>query len=218
MEGNMDEILSKFSKETSDYFSSLIMTMKQIGESLEGNTYLVEDENKYVKILINGKQRILSIEITDTLYNSSDKNEITNYLVSVLNKAIQESEINNVFTISRGTSKEEYDQVIINEKASIVEIINQTQNKIIQFMSQLQNKKNIEYSNSKKIKLIITGINIIELLQIDEEYMKNNKREKIADEVIETINRAINNTQQEVMKIMEKTDKAIAKKILTIGG
>lgn len=67
--------------------------LKEAQEGLVNITATGESGGGMVKVTANGKKRIVSIEVEDTLVNAEDKEMLLDLTIAAVNKALEEVEV-----------------------------------------------------------------------------------------------------------------------------
>ncbi len=205
----MNEKTGKFSKQTADYFSSVKEKMQGLKISLELTIRTVEDENQYIRITIDGKQKILSMEIADILINSKDKEEVKSLMIKLINQAIQEVGINNLVGVKKIASPDEYNKAISQEGEVIVDVINNIDKEWNRSMELLRSVRKATISKEGNVKIIMTGFTQIKLMEVIDSCLVSKNKESIAKEILETVNEAIYENQQEMIVRIEQINKGL---------
>jgi nucleoid-associated protein EbfC len=66
--------------------------MEEIKEKLNNISVTGEAENGNVKAIANGNRLLNSIEITDDFYNTSNKKELQELIITAANRALEQAE------------------------------------------------------------------------------------------------------------------------------
>jgi DNA-binding protein YbaB len=209
---------SKLKKHTSDYLLSAKEKMKSISNSLELRIMPIVDENKYLAISINGKQRILSMEISNILLETKDKKEVLDYLLKTINKAIRQSTLNNLKELLKIISIGEYKQIITDEKPENLQSIQKVENDVNRYSQKLPSIQKSASSNSGMVKIVMTGANIIQSLDIPEKELTSKNKEIIITEIVDTVNELISQFQQDMSNQILKSDKEFTEMITETSG
>ncbi len=209
----MESSRSKLGKHTSDYLLSAKEKMKFLSNSLESRIINIADENKYVAITINGKQRILSLEISNILLDSKDKKEVSEYLLKTLNKAIRQSTLNNLKELLKIISFGEYKQIISDEKPETLNTIQKVENDMNRYSQGLPLIQKTASSTSGMVKIVMSGANIIQSLDIPDRELTSKNKQFIIVEIIDTVNELIGQFQQDMSTQILKSDKEFSEMI-----
>ncbi len=196
----------KLSKRAEGYFSTIKEKMMELNEKMESNLLLVKDENQYVHIVINGKQRIQSMVISDLLLNSKDKQEVCRYLLGIINSAIQKSNFDNLINAQKTISVKEYHEMINQEKQSITETIKGMEKSFQAELNELAYIKKHTISDAGNISVVMSGLQQIQLLEIDPLYITSENKNKLINEIIEVVNKATIEIQKEAIDKIKQQD------------
>jgi DNA-binding protein YbaB len=198
MEDRMDLQNTILKKETKQLISTVSNKMKEMGDGLYSNNILFEDKDKGINIVINGKQQIKSINISNSLFSSMKKNEMIEYLMRMINLAIGESYRANITELLKFNYQHEFDEVISKEPLNIqasIEIYKKGLDQIQQLLDTIQKSAR---SKSDSIGLTMLGTKKLRSLEINPEYLAIENKSKIEEELVESINRVIREINQEV--------------------
>ncbi|HBH25616.1 MAG TPA: DNA-binding protein [Cytophagales bacterium] len=77
--------------------------MKEAQESLEHVTAEGSAGGDMVKVVVNGKKKVLSIDIEEPLLNKDDKQMLQDLIVAATNKALEEVEAKAAETLKKST-------------------------------------------------------------------------------------------------------------------
>jgi DNA-binding protein YbaB len=171
--------------------------MNIIIANLDADILNISDENKYINLSINGKQRILSLEIANILLNSSDKAEVIHQIKQFINRGIAITIEREARKINSVISYEELIQTILPEQRKILEYIELLRGEL---KMRLHDAKDIEKrveSKSGNIAIVISGALAITTLFISEDYLWEKNKKNIENELIESVNNATQKVQYE---------------------
>ncbi len=185
-------------KETKQLFSIVSNQMREMEAELESNDILFKDKDKGIIIVINGKQQIKSINISNTLFSSMENNEMVEYLMRVINLAIGESYRVKLKGLLQFNYQNEYDEVISKEPPNVQASIEKYRKGLDQVRQSLDTILLSARSKSDSIGLTMLGILRLRSLEINPEFLVLENKSKIEEELIELINRAIREINQEV--------------------
>lgn len=207
----MDKQSNILRKETSEYISSIAEKMKELNRALESKNIIVEDENKYIRIVIDSTQNILSIDISDILINSTNKKEVIGYIMKNINMAIERSLKHNMEELLNINSPGNYREIISREQPSVREGIIELEREIGLLPQILNAMTKSKISESGNVTINMSGANVLLSMEIAEEYLSKKNKEKVAEEIMETVNRIVRENKQEVRDRIEKSDTKITK-------
>ena len=209
----MDRQKIMLAKQTKDYLSSLKIKMKELSKTMEGRIIHVKDENNFVDITINGKQKILSLTISDGLMEWKAKKEIIIVLTTSINRAIQQTNRINMEEVLNTISLTEYANIISREQQDVVDSIKEVEKGVGRFAQEPLLLRKNAVSKSGNIKIGMSGANILQTMEIRGDYFTSKNKEKVAEEIIEVVNAVTQENQKEITKRIEKTDREINERI-----
>jgi DNA-binding protein YbaB len=206
-----DNILNE---QTKIYISNAKEKFSKMNDSLESEIIIVEDDNKYIKIKINGKQQILSINISDILFNTKNKKEVIVYLTREINHAIQKSKILSIEKLGNLFSPNEYSEIVSKEQEAIKGSITKVEKDMNELVQGLLYRQKSAPSKSGKILITITGAGIMQSLEISDEYLSMKNKDNIEIEISETLNTLTRDNLIFINEVIENIGKEFDKNIV----
>jgi DNA-binding protein YbaB len=166
-------------------------------DNLEADILNITDENKYITLSINGKQKILSLEIANILLNSSDKAEVIHQIKQFINRGIAITIEREARKINSVLSYEEIIQSILPEQIKILEYIELLRSELKKRLHDADDIEKKVESKSGNITIVISGALAITTLFISEDYLWGKNKNNIENELIESVNIAMQKVQYE---------------------
>jgi DNA-binding protein YbaB len=194
----------KLNKRTEEYFSVIQEKIRENADNLESKIYHFEDENKYVGISFNGKHTLFAINISEPLLLKKNAQETTIYLMKFINRAFKNSTMNSIMDMMKLIDPQEFAKIISSDTPEVVNRIKEIENKIRKINLDCIEKRKSAVSGSGNIKIEMAGIGLITSLEMSDQYLSADKKGKIEDELIETINGLLKENIKDITKSIEK--------------
>jgi DNA-binding protein YbaB len=210
----MDKNNALLNECTRDYF---LKTKEKIIHShniAANRIHTYSDEEKYIILTIDSSLNFRSVNISKKLFTNCDKKGIIDRMIKIINRAIIKSSIMGADEIKKAVSSKEYEEIISKENQNIKEGIEIIQENYIQSIKQLSIINKTIVSDSKIITLVISGNKLIKSISINDDYFSPQKIPLLETELMQTINKAIQEIQKEIQIIFNMNEEEVNKMLL----
>jgi DNA-binding protein YbaB len=202
----MSEQIFHLDEQRKGYLTGVNEKILHLRSDMDSRINYVADENNFITLSINDKQVVLSLDISDILLNSSDKREVSDQLLRVINQAIQKTNKNIMTELREVISLSEINEIISHEQERVVNTIEIFRNNIIKTIQELGSINRSVDSRSGNIHLVMSGVKILQSLEISNEYLSSNSKKILEEELIDILNRGLQEIQDEIAKRLKECE------------
>ncbi len=201
------------SDQTKEYMKKVAEKSLSFKRAMESKVNHVKDENNYIQISIGGDQRIQSITLADILLDSPDKQEVAAQLCRRINQAIQVSNRETMEAMKGVISPGEQVEIFAQEQPGVLEKIELLRKNAGLSLTELGSMRKTVLSKSGNIRLVISGAKIILSLEMDRGFLSSKNKKAIEDELLDCVNTAIQETENEISRIIKSVEAAFYERI-----
>jgi DNA-binding protein YbaB len=207
METYMNMENTTVNEDTKRFVESKKADLIRLKERMDAKRITFADDNQNNVLTLDGRQRILSIELDDVFIESSDKREISNRLMQMINRSIQKAGSAFMAELKEIIDPIESDNIFSEEPKEVKTSVEALKREIPCYFKEMLAYRKEAVSNRGIVRIIVNGAKLLSALDIDPEFL--NKKEKILviEEIIETVNEANAGIQADISKRFIKMER-----------
>jgi DNA-binding protein YbaB len=214
MGGKMEQNKISLNERTKEYFSRSKENIIQSHNKWISAINTFSDEDGQITITMDNTQIIHSINISEKFLVTSDKKEIIDRLTRSMNKALRQAGINAAKEMRHSVSPEEYNRIVACEKKEVKEQIELLSKNNTQAIQEIFTRKRAVVSEKGNVTVIIFGNRMIHSLTINEEIMTMKNKSIIEKELVETVNKAMQENIEEIQETVNRNEEEFYKTII----
>jgi DNA-binding protein YbaB len=196
---------------TKEFFLNAREKIIRSKNAASGRIGSYSDEDKSMVFTIDYSLNFHSVDISERLYTLCIKSEIIERMVKIINRAIIKSSMMGADEVKKAISTKEFADIMSTENREIQEGIANSQDNFMRALKNLSNQTKTVASDSGNISLVITGDKMIKSLSISDEYLSPENRTLLEQELLHTLNRAVQETQKDLQSLLTKTEEEMKK-------
>jgi DNA-binding protein YbaB len=196
---------------TKEFFLNAREKIIRSKNAASGRIGSYSDEDKSMVFTIDYSLNFHSVDISERLYTLCIKSEIIERMVKIINRAIIKSSMMGADEVKKTISTKEFADIMSTENREIQEGIANSQDNFMRALKNLSNQTKTVASDSGNISLVITGDKMIKSLSISDEYLSPENRTLLEQELLHTLNRAVQETQKDLQSLLTKTEEEMKK-------
>jgi DNA-binding protein YbaB len=196
---------------TKEFFLNAREKIIRSKNAASGRIGSYSDEDKSMVFTIDYSLNFHSVDISERLYTLCIKSEIIERMVNIINRAIIKSSMMGADEVKKAISTKEFADIMSTENREIQEGIANSQDNFMRALKNLSNQTKTVASDSGNISLVITGDKMIKSLSISDEYLSPENRTLLEQELLHTLNRAVQETQKDLQSLLTKTEEEMKK-------
>jgi DNA-binding protein YbaB len=196
---------------TKEFFLNAREKIIRSKNAASGRIGSYSDEDKSMVFTIDYSLNFHSVDISERLYTLCIKSEIIERMVNIINRAIIKSSMMGADEVKKTISTKEFADIMSTENREIQEGIANSQDNFMRALKNLSNQTKTVASDSGNISLVITGDKMIKSLSISDEYLSPENRTLLEQELLHTLNRAVQETQKDLQSLLTKTEEEMKK-------